>query len=75
MKTSTSNKKDTMTLPKHESASGVIQRRILELEMILELSSDKDQSTHFLRQVKASLLINQELYAYLVNLSGDNLIH
>ena len=65
-----------MIYRKHKSAAGIVAKRIKELERLLELIAEgRVSDPGFIKNIEQSLRVNQELYAYLVDFAGDNLVH
>ena len=61
---------------RHKCAAGIVQSRIKELEMMIDLMEDSGVADlHFIIELKKRLRVNQELYALLVEFTGDNLVH
>ena len=61
---------------RNKIAADIIRKRIRELEEIqILIDEGKLRNEWFAKHVTRTLRLNQELYAYLVNFSGDNLIH
>ena len=61
---------------RHKCAAGIIQTRIEELEMVIDhLKVSGVADLRFMNELKKRLRVNQELYALLVEFTGDNLVH
>lgn len=65
-----------MRVYRHKSAAGIIQTRIKELEMVIDhMDVSTIADVRFIEELKKRLRVNQELYALLVEFTGDNLVH